>query len=96
MFLILILSLVLGYTSAARSMAATKTTKMNSKEKKTSGIFSEPISRNYNEKKKFVKSKWFQMLPKGVPIPPSEPSPRHNDYMIDYYPFNDYVIDYYP
>ncbi|KAK4376874.1 hypothetical protein RND71_003170 [Anisodus tanguticus] len=74
MCLILTLSLVLGYASTVRSMA---TTKMKNSKEEASGMFSEPLP-DYGEKKEFLKSNWFHMLPKGVPIPPSAPSPRCN------------------
>ncbi|KAK4357887.1 hypothetical protein RND71_023497 [Anisodus tanguticus] len=48
----------------------------------SSEMFSEP-SRDY-EKKDFLKSNWFHMLPKGVPISPSAPSDRHNYYVNPY------------
>ncbi|KAK4357838.1 hypothetical protein RND71_023448 [Anisodus tanguticus] len=54
---------------------------MKNLKEESSEMFSEP-SRDY-EKKDFLKSNWFHMIPKGVPIPPSTPSDRHNYYRVD-------------
>ncbi|KAH0645148.1 hypothetical protein KY284_033032 [Solanum tuberosum] len=75
MYLILTLSLVLGYASSVRISSATMT---DSKEEDAYRLFSEPSPRYYDEKKMFQKSNLFHMLPKGIPIPPSGPSRRHN------------------
>lgn len=79
MCLILTLSLVLGYGAAVRTMATTTTTK-----EEASGMFSEPVKDLYGEKNEYLKGNWFNMLPKGVPIPPSAPSKRHNYYVNSY------------
>ncbi|KAK4357834.1 hypothetical protein RND71_023444 [Anisodus tanguticus] len=55
---------------------------MKNLKEESSEMFSEP-SRDY-EKKDFLKSNWFHMIPKGVPIPPSAPSDRHNYYHVAY------------
>ncbi|KAG5604185.1 hypothetical protein H5410_025677 [Solanum commersonii] len=73
MYLILTLSLVLGYASSVRTSST-----MNSKEEETYRLFSEPSPRYHDEKKVFQKSNLFHMLPKGIPVPPSGPSRRHN------------------
>ncbi|PHT33504.1 Protein IDA [Capsicum baccatum] len=83
MFLIITLSLVLSYGTATRSMAmTTTTTMMNSKEKEEAfRTFSVPNKGDTDEKKEIdVKDKnlFNTMLPKGIPIPPSGPSKRHN------------------
>uniref|UniRef100_M1BHN0 Serine/threonine protein kinase n=1 Tax=Solanum tuberosum TaxID=4113 RepID=M1BHN0_SOLTU len=51
---------------------------MNSKEEDAYRLFSEPSPRYYDENKVFQKSNLFRMLPKGIPVPPSGPSRRHN------------------
>uniref|UniRef100_M1BHN1 Serine/threonine protein kinase n=1 Tax=Solanum tuberosum TaxID=4113 RepID=M1BHN1_SOLTU len=73
MYLILTLSLVLGYASSVRTSST-----MNSKEEDAYRLFSEPSPRYYDENKVFQKSNLFRMLPKGIPVPPSGPSRRHN------------------
>ncbi|KAK4715642.1 hypothetical protein R3W88_013980 [Solanum pinnatisectum] len=73
MYLILTLSLVLFYASSVRISST-----MNSKEEDAYTLFSEPSPRYYDEKKVFQKSNLFHMLPKGIPVPPSGPSRRHN------------------
>ncbi|KAF3622584.1 hypothetical protein FXO38_31180 [Capsicum annuum] len=85
MFLIITLSLVLSYGTATRSMAmttTTMTTTMNSKEQEEAfRTFSVPNKGDTGEKKEIdVKDKnlFNTMLPKGIPIPPSGPSKRHN------------------
>ncbi|KAM3328232.1 hypothetical protein P3S68_032924 [Capsicum galapagoense] len=83
MFLIITLSLVLSYGTATRSMAmTTTTTTMNSKEQEEAfRTFSVPNKGDTGEKKEIdVKDKnlFNTMLPKGIPIPPSGPSKRHN------------------
>lgn len=69
MCLIFTFSLVLGYGAAVRSTATTK--------EEASRMFSEPF-RDIDEKKEILKGNWFSMLPKGIPVPPSGPSKRHN------------------
>ncbi|KAM3269379.1 hypothetical protein P3S67_030261 [Capsicum chacoense] len=83
MFLIITLSLVLSYGTATRSMAmTTTTTTMNLKEQEEAfRTFSVPNKGDTGEKKEIdVKDKnlFNTMLPKGIPIPPSGPSKRHN------------------
>lgn len=89
MYLILTLSLVLGYASSVRISST-----MNSKDEDAYTLFSEPSPKyedaytlfsesspryyDENEKKEFQKSNLFHMLPKGTLIPPSGPSRRHN------------------
>ncbi|CAN4124695.1 unnamed protein product [Withania somnifera] len=68
---------ILKDNCATRSMGAVTTTTMDLKEEEASGMFSEP-SKYYGEIKQFLRNNWFDMLPKGVPIPPSGPSKRHN------------------
>ncbi|KAK6784732.1 hypothetical protein RDI58_018187 [Solanum bulbocastanum] len=70
--LILTLSLVLDHGSACPPTASRMPRRLK---EEASRMFSEPS----NEKKEFLKStKLFDMLPKGVPIPPSAPSERCN------------------
>ncbi|KAK4715643.1 hypothetical protein R3W88_013981 [Solanum pinnatisectum] len=57
---------------------------MDLKEEEDFRLFSEPSPRNYDEKKEFLKSNLFHMLPRAVPVPPSGPSPIHNNDDIDF------------
>ncbi|TMW94161.1 hypothetical protein EJD97_010665 [Solanum chilense] len=75
-YLILTLSLVLGYASSMRLSSATT---MDSKEEEDFRLFSESSPKKYNEKKEFLMNNLFHMLPKGVPVPPSGPSPIGNN-----------------